>query len=55
MKIKNMIGRDDDESFTGEMLMIHETMTREDIEVWARQSDLHPSHRRVLLGMLTQA
>ena len=46
---------DDDESSTGELLLIHETMTREDLEDWAKENDLHPSQRRVLLGMLTQS
>tara|TARA_Y100000588_G_scaffold170332_1_gene184158 strand:- start:17325 stop:17579 length:255 start_codon:yes stop_codon:yes gene_type:complete len=46
---------DDVESSTGELLLIHETMTREDIKNWAKENDLHPSQRRVLLGMLTQA
>ena len=46
---------DDDESSTGELLLIHETMTREDITDWAKENDLHPSQRRVLLGMLTQS
>ena len=46
---------EDEESFTGQMLMIHESMTREDITDWAKENDLHPSQRRILLGMLTQA
>ena len=40
---------------TGELLLIHETMSREDITEWAKENDLHPSQRRVLLGMLTQS
>jgi len=46
---------DDDESSTGELLLIHETMTREAIKDWAKENDLHTSQRRVLLGMLTQS
>tara|TARA_Y100001956_G_C4012169_1_gene138172 strand:+ start:299 stop:559 length:261 start_codon:yes stop_codon:yes gene_type:complete len=42
-------------SDTGELLLIHETMTREDIIDWAKENNLHPSQRRVLLGMLTQS
>ena len=38
-----------------EVLLIHETMTREDITEWAKENDLHPKQRRVLLGMLTQS
>lgn len=46
---------DDEECTTGEMLIVHETVSREDIEEWSREIDLHPSQRRVLLGMLTQS
>jgi hypothetical protein len=38
-----------------EILLIHETMSREDVEDWAKENDLHPSQRRVLLGMLVQS
>ncbi|UZV41257.1 hypothetical protein vBVpaMR16F_191 [Vibrio phage vB_VpaM_R16F] len=38
-----------------EVLLVHETVTREDIESWAKENDLPSSQRKVLLGMLTQA
>lgn len=38
-----------------EVLLIHETVTREEIEDWVKENDLHPSQRRVLLGMLVQS
>lgn len=46
---------DDNQSSTGELLLIHETMTREDVTDWAKENDLHPPQRRILLGMLTQS
>ena len=45
---------DDKVSPTGELLLIHETMSREDITEWAKEYGLPPSQRRVLLGILTQ-
>lgn len=43
------------DSLTGELLLVHETVTREDVEEWAKDIDLPSSQRKVLLGMLTQS
>ncbi len=45
---------EDEESFTGQMLMIHESMTREEIQSWAIRRGLEPVQTRLILGMLTQ-
>lgn len=38
-----------------EVLLVHETVSRENVESWAKENDLPSSQRKVLLGMLTQA
>lgn len=38
-----------------EVLLVHETVTREDVESWAKENDLLSSQCKVLLGMLTQS
>lgn len=46
---------EDEESFTGQMLMIHESMTREEIQDWAKDTGLPPAETRLILGMLNKA
>jgi hypothetical protein len=45
---------EDTEALTGQILMINESMTREEIQDWAKETELQPSQTRVLLGMLNK-
>jgi len=45
---------EDEEAFTGQILMIHESMTREEIQDWAKDTGLQSPQTRILLGMLNK-